>query len=239
MRRRLDAARTDEGVTLVEFMVAAFLSLLIMVAICSMFIVVAKQTVASQGTRLSTADASNIVNVVSTTIRASINNAVQSSDTPDPAIVSATSSAVVVISYTDAGPSFETPLQIRYQIVGGRMTEDRWKPSIVKGYAVFPAVTTTHIRPAPSATWSSTLRWSRSSGTTMHAGTELVPGAVGLTLAQRQATTSFNFDVKVLANNSQRGGRGAEQRRDAEHGPLTERQLTRDPTLYEATSPLR
>jgi len=34
------------------------------------------------------------------------------------------------------------------------------------------------------------------------AGTELVPGPSGLTLAQRQATTSIKFDVKVLADNS-------------------------------------
>lgn len=202
IRRRLEAARGDEGVSLVELMVAAFLSTLIMAAICSMFIVVAQQTLASQGTRLSTADASNIVNVVSTTIRASINNAVQGSNTPDPAIVSGTSSAVVVISYTDAGPSFQTPLQIRYQIVGGRMTEDRWQPSIVQGYAVFPAITTT---PNQSRTLGNVVvntaleplfRYYDS------AGTELIPGATGLTLAQRQATTSVKFDVKVLANNS-------------------------------------
>jgi len=202
LRRRLDAARGDEGITIIELMVAAFLSTLMMVAICAMFIVVAKQTVISQGTRLSTADASNIVNVVSTTIRASINNAVQNSDTPDPAVVSATSSALVVISYTDAGPSFETPLQIRYQIVGGRMTEDRWQPSIVQGYAVFPAVTTT---PSSTRTLGNVVvntaleplfRYYNS------AGTELIPGATGLSLAQRQATVSVKFDVKVLAHNS-------------------------------------
>ncbi|HEU0205693.1 MAG TPA: hypothetical protein VFQ74_03240 [Pseudolysinimonas sp.] len=188
--------------SLIELMVAAFLSTLIMAAICGMFVVVAQQTVASQGTRLSTADASNIVNVVSTTIRASINNAVQGSDTPDPAIVSGTSSSVVVISYTDAGPSFETPLQIRYQIVGGRMTEDRWRPTIVQGYAVFPDVTT-----APSQT--------RTLGNVVvntaleplfryynAAGTELIPGATGLSLAQRQTVVSVKFDVKVIANTS-------------------------------------
>jgi len=203
IRRRLDAARNEEGITLIELMVAAFLSTLVMVAICSMFIVVAKQTVTSQGIRLSTADASNITNVVSTTIRASINNAVQGSDTPDPAIVSATPSALVVISYTDAGPSFQTPLQIRYQIVGGRMTEDRWKPTIVSGYAVFPAVTTT---PYQTRTLGNVVvntaaeplfRYYNSSGT------ELVPSAAGLSLTQRQATLSVKFDVKVLAQNSQ------------------------------------
>lgn len=202
IRQRLEAARADEGISLIELMVAAFLSTLIMAAISTMFIVVAKQTVASQGTRLSTADASNIVNVVSTTIRASINNAVEGSDVPDPAIVSGTSSAVVVISYTDAGPSFETPLQIRYQIVGGRMTEDRWQPSLVNGYAVFPAVTTT---PYQSRTLGNVVvntaleplfRYYNSTGT------ELIPGSTGLSLAQRQATVSVKFDVKVLANNS-------------------------------------
>ncbi len=202
MRRRLEAARADDGVTLVELMVAAFLSTLILVAISAMFIAVAKQTVVSQGTRLSTADASNIVNVVSTTIRASINNSVQGSDTPDPAIVQATSSAVVVISYTDAGPSFETPLQIRYQIVDGRMIEDRWKPSIQQGYAVFPAVTTT---PYQTRTLGNVVVNTAAEPLFRYfnaAGTELVPGAPGLSLTQRQATVSVHFDVKVLANNS-------------------------------------
>lgn len=204
LHRRLQAARAaDQGVTLVELMVAAFLSTLVMVAICAMFIVVARQTVASQGIRLSTADASNIVNVISTTIRASINNAVQGSDTPDPAVVSGSSMSLVVISYTDAGPSFQTPLQIRYQIVGGRMTEDRWQPSIVQGYAVFPALTSTpyQTRTLGNVVVNTALeplfRYYNS------AGTELIPGSTGLSLAQRQATVSVKFDVKVLAANSQ------------------------------------
>jgi len=203
IRRRLDAARNEEGISLIELMVASFLSLLILVAVCSMFIMVAKQTVISQGTRLSTADASNIVNVVSTTIRASINNAVQGSDTPDPAIVSATPSALVIISYTDAGPSFQTPLEIRYQIVGGRMTEDRWKPTVVNGYAVFPA---TNTAPYQSRTLGNVVVNTAAEPLFRYydsTPTEQVPGSNGLTLAQRQATTSVTFDVKVLAQNSQ------------------------------------
>lgn len=203
IRRRLDAARKEDGISLIELMVASFLSLLILVAVCSMFIMVAKQTVVSQGTRLSTADASNIVNVVSTTIRASINNAVAGTDTPDPAIVSATSSALVIISYTDAGPSFQTPLQIRYQIVGGRMTEDRWKPSIVSGYAVFPPVNQT---PYQSRTLGNVVVNTSAEPLFRYfdtTGAEQVPSSSGLSLTQRQATTSVTFDVKVLAQNSQ------------------------------------
>lgn len=206
LRRRVEAVKGDEGVTLIELMVAAFLSTLMMAAICGMFVLVAQQTVVSQGTRLSTADASNIVNVVSTTIRASINNAKEGSDTPDPAIVFATSKVVVVISYTDAGPSFETPLQIRYQIVAGRMTEDRWKPTIVDGYAVFPGLNTT---PYQTRTLGNVVvntdaeplfRYYDAASPTPN---ELVPGPSGLTLAQRQATVSIKFDVKVRADNSQ------------------------------------
>jgi len=203
LHRRLAAARSEEGITLVELMVAAFLSTLIMVAMSAMFIIVAKQTVASQGTRLSTADASNIVNVVSTTIRASINNAVQGTDTPDPAIVSGTSNAVTVISYTDAGPSFQTPLQIRYRIVSGRMTEERWKPTMVSGYAVFPATSITpyQTRALGNVVVNTALeplfRYYNA------AGTELVPDpTTGLSLTQRQAAASVKFDVKVLAQNS-------------------------------------
>ena len=47
-----------------------------MTIVGTMFVTVAKQTVAAQGVRRSTADASNIMNVLSTTIRASIKNAV-------------------------------------------------------------------------------------------------------------------------------------------------------------------
>ncbi len=202
IRRRLEAARNDEGISLIELMVGMFLSTLIMVAVCAMFIMVAKQTVASQGARLSTADASNIVNVVSTTIRASINNAVQGSDTPDPAIVSATPTTLVIISYTDAGPSFQTPLQIRYQIVGGRMTEDRWKPTVTNGYAVFPATTAT---PYQSRALGNVVVNTAAEPLFRYydaKGVEQVPSAAGLSLTQRQATVSVAFDVKVLADTS-------------------------------------
>jgi len=213
LHRRLAAARAaDEGVTLIELMVAAFLSTLILVAMCTMFVVVARQTVASQGVRLSTADASNIVNVISTTIRASINNAVSGSDTPDPAVVSGSSSSLVVISYTDAGPSFQTPLQIRYRIVSGRMTEERWQPTIVQGYAVFPALTATpyQTRTLGNVVVNTALeplfRYYNSAGTELTPGITVSPCSVAspcLSLAQRQATTSVKFDVKVLAQNSQ------------------------------------
>jgi hypothetical protein len=205
MRRRLEAARGDEGVSLIELMIASFLSMLVMVGICAMFIVVAKQTVASQGTRLSTADASNIVNVVSTTIRASINNAKQGVDTPDPAIVSATSSSVVVISYTDAGPSFQTPLQIRYRILGGRLIEERWTPAIVSGYAVFPALTFTpnQTRTLGNVVVNTALEPLFRYYDSASPANELIPDpTTGLSLAQRQATVSIKFDVKVRADNS-------------------------------------
>jgi hypothetical protein len=192
----------DEGVTLVEVMVVAFLSAIIMAVAGSMFVAIARQTVTAQGVRLSTADASNIVNVVTTTIRASIKNAVQTSATPDPAIVSGKPMSLTIISYTDAGPSFETPLQLRYSITNGRMVEDRWKPSIVGGYAVFPAVTTTPYshrilgNVVVNASDDPVFRYYAADG---H---ELIPAATGLSAADRAIVTSIRFHVKVQAFSS-------------------------------------
>ena len=93
-----------------------------------MFVAIARQTVTAEGVRLSTADASNIVNVVTTTIRASIKNAVRDLGDARSRGRDRPADGADVISYTDAGPSFETPLQLRYSVINGQMIEERWQP---------------------------------------------------------------------------------------------------------------
>jgi hypothetical protein len=199
---RLKRAPKSAGISLVETMVVMLLSAIVMTIAGAMFVTVAKQTVISEDIRRSTADASNIMNVVSTTIRASVRNAVETSPVPDPAVVKATPTQLTIISYTDAGPSFETPLQLRYSISNGQMIEERWNPSIVHGYAVFPSVTTT-----PNArrilgnvvvnTAAEPLFRYYSA-----AGALLTPPASGLVLADRALVASVRFNVKVRALSS-------------------------------------
>ena len=176
-----------------------------MAIVGTMFVTVAKQTVTAQGVRRSTADASNIMNVLSTTIRASIKNAVNGQATPDPAVVVGTQFSVTVISYTDAGPNFNTPLQIRYRIVNGQMIEERWNPTITAGYAVFPALTTT-----PNATrilGNVVVNASTDPVFTYYdAATPPNPlnaGGTGLSAADRANVASIEVDIKVRALTSQ------------------------------------
>ena len=171
----------------------------------SMFVTVAKQTTNSLGVRKSTADASNIMNVLSTTIRASIKNAVNGQATPDPAVVVGTQFSVTVISYTDAGPNFNTPLQIRYRIVNGQMIEERWNPTITAGYAVFPAVTST-----PNATrilGNVVVNASTDPVFTYYDAAsppnQLSASGAGLSLTDRASVSSVLVDIKVRALNSQ------------------------------------
>ncbi|MFT4029926.1 MAG: prepilin-type N-terminal cleavage/methylation domain-containing protein [Protaetiibacter sp.] len=208
LRRRL--RRDDAGVTLVETLIVMVLSSLLMSITVGFFVSVTMQTMKSESIRRSTADASNIMNVVSTAIRASVNNAVESSTTPDPAIVAASPTSVTVISYSDAGVTgtvgnvFETPLRLRYRVdTEGRMVEDRWAATKnTKGYAVFPAMTvdpdSTRIlgNVVVNSSSDALFRYYDSSGAQLG-------GSGDLTLAQRTAVTSVRFVVQVQSDQSQ------------------------------------
>lgn len=196
------AREDDKGVTLIETLVVMVLSALLMTIAATFFVTVTKQTMASENIRASTADASNIVNVVSTSIRASIRNAKASSPNPDPAIVEGSATAVTIISYTDAGPSFELPVRLRYSVdAQGRMVEQRWLASEVGGYAVFPAMSVTPdaVRVLGNVVVNTSVeplfRYYDVTGAPLGAVT-------ALNATERDAVTSVRFRVKVRAENS-------------------------------------
>jgi len=200
LRRRL---RGEEGITLVEVLVVMMLSLLLMTIAVTFFTTVSKQTMQAVDTRRSTADASNIMNVVSTSIRAAVRNAVSTSPNPDPAIVAGSATSVTVITYTDAGPSFELPQRLRYSIdASGRMIEEAWRSTNVGGYAVFPSMSATpnskrvlgNVVVNTSA--EPLFRYYDATGAQLGAGATL-------TASQRAAVTSVRFFVKVRAEKSQ------------------------------------
>lgn len=203
MMRALGRLRHDErGVTLVETLVVMVLSGILMSITAVFFVTVTKQTLQAEDIRRSTADASNIMNVVSTSIRAAVRNAVENSPNPDPAVVAASPTSITVITYTDAGPSFETPLRLRYQVDGaGRMIEERWNATKVHGYAVFPSMST---QPAATRILGNVVvnssseplfRYFDSSGGSLG-------GSGSLTSAQRNSVTAVRFTVKVRAEDS-------------------------------------
>ncbi|TXK19150.1 type II secretion system protein [Homoserinibacter sp. GY 40078] len=194
--------RDDAGITLVEALVVMVLSTLLMSITVTFFVNVSQHTIRAEGLRRSTADASNIMNVVSTSIRAAVRNAVATSPNPDPAIVAGSTTSVTVITYTDAGPSFETPLRLRYRVDGeGRMIEDQWQASVVNGYAVFPSMTT-----APNSTRVLGNVVVNTSGEPLFryysvTGSQLGTGGT-LSSSERAAVTTVRFNVRVRASNS-------------------------------------
>ncbi|QNO37768.1 type II secretion system protein [Protaetiibacter sp. SSC-01] len=198
--RRLRAEQA--GVTLVETLVVMVLSGILMSITAVFFVTVTRQTMQAEDIRRSTADASNIMNVVSTSVRAAVRNAVANSPNPDPAVVAASPTSITIITYTDAGPSFETPLRLRYRVdADGRMVEDRWNATVVNGYAVFPSMTT---NPASTrvlgnvvvnTTAEPLFRYYNSGG-------GLLGGSGTLTATDRAAVTSVRFNVKVRAEGS-------------------------------------
>lgn len=129
---RENRGRGDEGVSLIELMVVMMLSTILLGLVATLFVNVSVKTTQGVDVRSSTADASNIMNAVSTTVRGSVPidvapNSDGSLNPPLPAIKTAGANSLVIYSYTDAGPSFPVPLQIRYSVNGqGRMVEDRW-----------------------------------------------------------------------------------------------------------------
>lgn len=203
MRRLLAVLRRDDaGVTLVETLVVMVLSGILMSITAVFFVTVTKQTIQSEDIRRSTADASNIMNVVSTSIRAAVRNAVATSPTPDPAVVAASSTSVTIITYTDAGPSFETPLRLRYRVdSAGRMVEDRWDASVVNGYAVFPSMS---VDPDSTRVLGNVVV--NTSGEPLFRYYNTNGGQLGgtgwLTDTQRAAVTAVRFNVKVRADSS-------------------------------------
>jgi prepilin-type N-terminal cleavage/methylation domain-containing protein len=203
MRGYRRARRDDSGVTLVETLVVMVLSGILMSITAVFFVTVTKQTMQAEDIRRSTADASNIMNVVSTSIRSAVRNAVENSPNPDPAVVAATPTSITIISYTDAGPSFETPLRLRYRVdSAGRMVEDRWAASLVRGYAVFPSMTT-----APDATRILGNVVVNTSGEPLFRYYDTNGGQLGgsgtLTSTQRSSVNSVRFAVKVRADGSE------------------------------------
>jgi prepilin-type N-terminal cleavage/methylation domain-containing protein len=194
--------RDDRGVTLVETLVVMVLSGILMSITAVFFVTVTKQTMQAEDIRRSTADASNIMNVVSTSIRAAVRNAVASSPTPDPAVVAATPTSITIITYTDAGPSFETPLRLRYRVdADGRMVEDRWNASIVNGYAVVPSMSTD---PASTRILGNVVVNTSTDPLFRYYDTNggQLGGSGTLTSTQRSAVTAVRFNVKVRADGS-------------------------------------
>jgi len=225
LRRRI---ADDSGVSLIELMIVMLLSALVLAMLVQFYVTVARSTAESGDTRASTAEASNIMNVVSTSVRAAVDIPVNPPDpanppAPTPAVRAGKLNEVTITTYTDAGPSFPVPLQIRYYVDSeGHMVEQRWvangcdigNPSACKvTYPVYPATTTT---PGAQRILGNLVvnRANCAAGDTSCTNdplftyfaadrtTQLGLGTGGLTAAERDQVAFIRFNLKVHASDS-------------------------------------
>jgi Prokaryotic N-terminal methylation motif len=199
LRRRL--ARDDNGLGLVELLVAMLLSGIVLALVATMFINVARATGQSNLTREAAAVAGNIANQVTKTVRFAVQNPVTGTTALSPAVVEATPASLSLISLADANASTLAPSRVRFSVSGGQLLEERLAATDSNGFWVFsggtPVVRTLGGTVVPPSSGQAPLFRYRDTD-----GTELVPGPTGLTAAQRERVASVSITLRVRSSAS-------------------------------------
>lgn len=127
-RARLRGIRDDSGITIVELAIYMFIAAIVLTIAGVTYVGIAKSTTQSVATRSSTAEAQNALDVVASDIRAATNVPVTSTQTTW-AVLDASPTQLTLITYTDAGPTFGTPYQVRIFVDGSqRLVLQQWNP---------------------------------------------------------------------------------------------------------------
>lgn len=143
LRKRLNGAAED-GLSLVELLVAMMLTSIVLALVGTMFVNVALATSASNATTQRSSAAANTMNELVKVVRQGANNAV-SGQTVDPALVSASSTALTLYSFVDTSPTAPAPTKVAFRMDGTNLVEDRWTATNPSGYWVFTGSASTKV----------------------------------------------------------------------------------------------
>jgi Tfp pilus assembly protein PilW len=195
--------RGDAGVSLVELLIVTMLSTLVLTLVVIMFTNVARVTVSTTGERDSSATAANIMDVVSTDIRAATrvadSNPNDAIDDSVAAVLAGTARQLTIITYSDTGPDFSAIYQVRYRIVDGQLLRDQWDPAVATGR--FPhtgAPTSTRVLGESIAT-GTVFRYFRQAADNSLDRVEIPVADVA---ANRARITAIQVDLRVTAPDS-------------------------------------
>ena len=139
-RTRLERIRRDDrGITVVELSIYMFIAAIVLTISGLTYVNVARSTVRAADTRSSTAEAQNALDVVTSDVRAATNVPVTSTQTTW-AVLDGSPTQLTLITYTDAGPTFGTPYQVRFFVdAQSRLVLQQWNPPA--GTTTFPRAT--------------------------------------------------------------------------------------------------
>jgi len=195
MRARVERAVRDEdsGMTIVELMVSMLITSMVLAMIAAMFINVAKITSVANATTQRSSIAGNTMDELVEVIRTATTNAVATSVDPDPALVSATTTALTLYSFVDAAPAAPAPTKVTFRFdSNGYLIEDRITGTDSNGYWAFSGAVDSRTLGGPMDLTGGDPFFTYLDS----AGAVITPGS-GLTLAQRKLVGSIRVSIRI------------------------------------------
>jgi prepilin-type N-terminal cleavage/methylation domain-containing protein len=196
MKRASRVAADEDGMSLVELLVAMFITAIALSIIGAMFVNVARITSNANATATRNGMAANIMDEVSKTIRTAANNAIATSVTPDPALVSASPTALTLYSYVNANPAAPAPTKVGFRFdTQLNLVEDTWTATLSQNYWVFTGSPSTRVvgGPVQNLTGTSAFFVYRDS-----TGAEIpYTSGTSLLLAERRTVASITVNVRI------------------------------------------
>lgn len=183
----------DSGLTIVELMVSMLITSMVLAMIAAMFINVAKITSVANATTQSSSIAGNTMDELVEVIRTATTNAVAASPDPDPALVSATTTALTIYSFVDAAPAAPAPSKVTFRFdSSGYLIEDRITATDSNGYWAFSGAVVSRTLGGPMDLTGGDPFFTYLNS----AGDALAPGS-GLTLTQRKLVSSIRVSIRI------------------------------------------
>jgi Tfp pilus assembly protein PilW len=197
VRQRLMTS-PDDGLSLMELIIAMMMGTFVMAIVGTMFINVAFVTTNSNASTTRTSTAANIIDELSKVIRTAANNPVLGQTAPDSAVIAGTPTSLTLYTFVDADPANVKPTKVRFRLdAQNNVVEDRWAATLSQGYWVFTGSETSRTIGGPIINVSGNdvlFIYKDSNDVT------LVPGQSGLTAADRAKVTSIQVTSMILNN---------------------------------------
>jgi Tfp pilus assembly protein PilW len=206
VRARAAEERAEAGITLVELIVASFITLMMLTIIGTMFIQIAKLGANAQSTKNATGVAWTVMNELAAVVRQGTQVDTSSTVTEGAVVAGSSPTSLVIDTYADAAvvgaqPTI-APTQVTFSVNGaGYLTEKRVGGVLRSGYYDFTATTTATSRvvngPILTTGTDSDALFVYYAGTA-----RLAPGSTGLTAAQASQVTAVGLNVTVANTSS-------------------------------------
>ena len=195
MRARIARAvrGKDAGLTIVELMVSMLITSMVLALIAAMFVNVAKITSVANATTQRSSIAGNTMDELVEVIRTATTNAVATSIDPDPALVSATATALTLYSFVDAAPAAPAPTKVTFRFdSNGYLIEDRITGTDSNGYWAFSGAVVSRTLGGPMD-----LTGGDPFFTYLNSAGEALPPGSGLGVTQRKLVASIRVSIRI------------------------------------------